>query len=83
MKLLATIGIASVIALTGIAPVQARQGCGPGFHRNHWGRCVPNRRPGPEVWVVGRYYAGHGYWYRNRWWHHRYRDRDTHEWQYR
>ncbi|AZO75865.1 MAG: hypothetical protein E5V92_28685 [Mesorhizobium sp.] len=19
-------------------------GCGPGWHPNHWGRCVPNRR---------------------------------------
>jgi len=25
--------------------------CGPGWHVNSWGRCVPNRRPfGPRPW---------------------------------
>jgi len=35
---------------------------------------------------VGRYYPGRGYWYNNRWWHHRYRDRDRDRdrgWRYR
>jgi hypothetical protein len=83
MKTLASIGLASAIALAAIAPAQARQGCGPGFHRNPWGRCVPNRGPAAQVWVVGRYYPGHGYWYNNRWWRHRYRDPDSHDWRYR
>ncbi len=83
MKILAAIGLASVIALSATAPADARQGCGPGFHRNPYGRCVPNRGPREQVWVVGRYYPGRGYWYHNRWWHHRSRDRDRREWRYR
>jgi hypothetical protein len=79
MKALAAVGLASVIALAAAAPADARQGCGARFHRNAYGRCVPNR--GRVVYVVGRYYPGQGYWYHNRWWRHRYRWRN--EWRYR
>jgi hypothetical protein len=80
MKLVATIGLASVIALAAAAPAQARDNCGRGFHRNHWGHCVPNRGH-RTVFVVGRYYPGQGYWYNNRWYHHRYRYHNR--WRYR
>lgn len=82
MKALVTIGMVSAFALAAAAPADARQGCGPGMHRTPYGRCVPNRGPQGQVWVVGRYYPGHGYWYDNRWYHRRYRDPD-HNWRYR
>lgn len=82
MKILTTAALASVMALTVVAPAQAAQGCGPGFHRTPHGRCVPNNGPmaGQVAWVEGRYYAGHGYWYHGRWWHRRYRVHN--EWRY-
>lgn len=43
MKALAAIGLTSVIALAAASPADARQGCGAGFHRNAYERCVPNR----------------------------------------
>jgi hypothetical protein len=71
-----------VIALGAATSAQARDHCGRGFHRNHWGHCVPNRGHHTRVtFVVGRYYPGHGYWYDNRWYHHRYRYHHT--WRYR
>jgi hypothetical protein len=79
MKVLAAIGFASVIALAGISPAQARQGCGPGFHRGPYGHCRPNARR--QVFVVGHFYPGRGYWYHGRWWQHRYRHRNM--WRYR
>ena len=82
MRSLATIGLVSAIVLAASVPAQARQGCGRGFHQNHWGRCVPNRAGARQiVWVEGRFYPGHGYWYQNRWWQHRYRQ--NHVWRYR
>jgi hypothetical protein len=82
MKVLAGIGLASVIALAATAPAQARDNCGRGFHRNQWGHCVPNRGRGPQVtFVVGRYYPGQGYWYNSRWYHQRYRYHNG--WRYR
>ena len=75
MKAVAAIGLASAIALTAVSPAAARQGCGPGFHRMPSGMCRPNHE-GRMVFVEGRYYPGHGYWYRNRWWHHRYHYRN-------
>lgn len=82
MKVLVTIGLVSAFALAAAIPAEARQGCGPGMHRTPHGRCVPNRGPQGQVWVVGRYYPGHGYWYNNRWYHHRDRDQDR-NWRYR
>jgi len=81
MKLIAALGFASSIALIAASPADARQGCGPGFHRAPNGMCRPNRDNRAQVWVVGRYYPGHGYWYQNRWWHNRYRYHNM--WRYR
>jgi hypothetical protein len=43
--------------------------CGPGWHINPWGRCVPNRRfyRGPRFY--GGYGWGHRHWHHG--WHHR------------
>jgi hypothetical protein len=79
MKALAAVGFASIIALAAASPAEARQGCGPGFHRAPNGMCRPNRDQ--QVWIVGRYYPGRGYWYNGRWWHRRYRWRNG--WRYR
>lgn len=82
MKLITVLGIASTLAFIAATPAMARQGCGPGFHRAPNGMCRPNRdRDRAQVFVVGRYYPGHGYWYQNRWWHRRYREHN--EWRYR
>jgi hypothetical protein len=83
MKAIAALGLVSAIAMAAASPADARQGCGPGFHRTPYGRCVPNRGPRTVTFVVGRYYPGRGYWYNNRWYHHRYRDRDHGDWRYR
>ena len=46
-------------------------GCGPGWHPNRWGRCVPN-----HIVVYPRHYAWrHPGWHPHRWhrwhrWHH-------------
>ena len=77
MKILAAVGVASAIALAASAPADARQGCGPGFHRAYNGVCRPNRdtrmRMRPMRWTEGRYYSGRGYWWHNRWYQHRHR----------
>jgi hypothetical protein len=79
MKMLATIGVASLLAIAAASPAAARQGCGRGFHRAPNGMCRPNMRQ--QMWVVGRYYPGRGYWDGRRWWRHRYRYRNG--WRYR
>ena len=65
MKILAAVGVASAIALAASAPADARQGCGPGFHRAYNGVCRPNRdtrmRMRQMRWTEGRYYSGRGY----------------------
>jgi len=72
MKGLVAFSVASAIATLGASPVQAREGCGEGFHRTAYGTCRPNR--GTEArWIEGHYYAGHGYWYQNTWYQHRHR----------
>lgn len=80
MKAVAALCLASAVAMAAASPVDARQGCGRGFHRAPNGMCRPNR--GTQVWVVGRFYPGRGYWYNNRWYQHRYRDRH-YGWRYR
>jgi hypothetical protein len=70
MKTLIALGAATLFATAAASPADARQGCGPGFHRTPYGRCVPNRDMQVR-WVEGRYYAGHGYWWHNQWRHHR------------
>lgn len=63
--------------LVAATPAMARQGCGRGFHRGYYGRCIPNRgpgwvAPGPSVrLVIGRYYPHRGYWDGRRYWRHR------------
>jgi len=79
---LATLGV----ALAAGSPAYARQGCGRGWHRGIYGRCAPNRRPlvyapAAPVLVVGRFYAGRGYWDGRRYWWHR--ERWHNHWRYR
>ena len=72
MKALIALGATALLATAAASPVQAREGCGNGFHRAPNGMCRPNR--GTEArWIEGHYYAGHGYWYQSRWYHHRHR----------
>ena len=81
MKALVALSLASVIALAAATPADALGGCGRGYHRGPRGYCRPNEGPvlvapvpgGPDVYVVGRWYPGRGYWYNNRWYHRRYR----------
>jgi len=80
VKTLTAFAAASIIAIAAASPAQARQGCGPGFHRAPSGMCRPNRDR-RIVFVEGRFYPGRGYWYQNRWWHRRYRWHDS--WRYR
>ena len=46
--------------------VLAAGGCGPRFHPNRWGRCVPNRYGyyGPRPYWRGYYGGGHEPWNR-------------------
>ena len=80
MKAIAALGLVSAFAMASATPADARQGCGPGFHRAPNGMCRPNRG-NQQVWVVGRYYPGHGYWYNSRWYQHRQRWHG--DWRYR
>lgn len=77
MKALIALGAAAVIATAAASPANAREGCGPGFHRAPNGVCRPNGdmrdRDMHDRWVEGRYYGGHGYWWHNRWYQHRHR----------
>ncbi|WP_434725097.1 GCG_CRPN prefix-to-repeats domain-containing protein [Mesorhizobium sp. RIZ17] len=69
---------ASAMPIAPVAPAPAMiehvaWGCGPGWHPNHWGRCVPNRRvvyPGYYYWGGPRVYIGpawHPYHHWRRW----------------
>lgn len=81
MKFVAAIALASAVALSAAAtPADARQGCGPGFHRGPYGHCRPNMG-GRPVLVVGNFYDGRGYWDGHRYWHNRYRYHNG--WRYR
>jgi hypothetical protein len=78
--LLATAAIGSLLAVA--TPADARDGCGPGAHRNPYGHCRPNHRGGGGVVLqIGTYYPGHGYWDGHRYWQHR--ERWHHGWRYR
>jgi len=75
---LAVTGTAATVAASSAMPLaplaapavveQVAWGCGPGWHPNPWGRCVPNR-----VVVYPRYYNWHGpayyAWHPHRHWH--------------
>lgn len=80
MKKLIAIALATGAMIVGASAADAAQGCGAGFHRGPRGRCVSNR-PAPPRYVVGRYYPGRGYWYRDRFWRQRYRYHNG--WRYR
>lgn len=74
--LLATLAVGAIVAAA--APAEARDGCGPGFHRGPYGhRCFPNGGPGygpgPGAFVPGRFYPNHGYWWNNRFYQSRFR----------
>ena len=83
MKRMMLLALGAGVALSAVAPADAAGGCGPGGHRGPYGGCRPN---GPGVYgagpvVVGRYYAGRGYWDGRRYWGHR--DRWHGGWRYR
>lgn len=91
-SILIALAAGAVVALAPTA--EAREGCGPGGHRNGYGDCRPNRGPyrgGPNVvlrggpggpaLVIGNHYPGRGYWDGRRYWQHRERHRDG--WRYR
>ena len=87
MKALIAIALAAGATLVAATPADARQGCGPGFHRGPYGHCRPNRGNGAVVavtpggaLVVGNYYNGRGYWDGRRYWRHRHRWH--HDWRY-
>jgi hypothetical protein len=72
MKTVLLIATAAAMALGSVAPAQARQGCGPGFHRGPYGGCQPNGGPALVVApTIGVFYAGRGYWDGHRYWAHR------------
>ncbi|TPI14852.1 hypothetical protein FJW06_09585 [Mesorhizobium sp. B4-1-3] len=68
---------ASAMPIAPVAPAPATiehvaWGCGPGWHPNYWGRCVPNRRaiyPGYYYWGGPRVYIG-PVWHPYHRWHH-------------
>jgi len=69
MKKALLIALAVGTMLATVAPADARDGCGPGGHRDGWGHCRPNGYgPGPGVFIgvggprIGVFYPGRGYW---------------------
>lgn len=77
---------AAATTLVAAPQAQAREGCGPGYHRTPHGRCVLNRnwrhnRHSHTTLVIGTYYPGHGYWDGRRYYRHRYRYHNG--WRYR
>jgi hypothetical protein len=85
MKALLAIALAAGATLVASSPADARQGCGPGFHRGSYGHCRPNRDRGyvavaPGL-VIGNFYSGRGYWDGRRYWQHRTRWHNG--WRYR
>ncbi|MEI9420363.1 hypothetical protein O7A70_04125 [Mesorhizobium sp. Cs1299R1N1] len=76
---LALTGTAATVATSAAMPMVAQPaapaliehvawGCGPGWHPNPWGRCVPNR---VVVYPRYRYWHGPAYygWHPHRHWH--------------
>jgi hypothetical protein len=86
MKKILAVALAAGAALIAVAPADAAQGCGRGFHRGPAGHCRPNRGPAvvrvaPGGLVIGNFYSGRGYWDGQRYYQHRYRQRNG--WRYR
>lgn len=81
MKLLASavfaigLGLASQAQAMPVAPLsdapkavtEVGWRCGPGWHVNRWGNCVPNRR----YYRSWGYYGGPRFYHGPRWHHHR------------
>ena len=73
--------------------IQVGYWCGPRFHLNPWGRCVPNVRrfygPGPAFYGAGyygrrRFYRTSNYrWHRTYRWHRNYRWHRSYHWRRR
>ena len=84
MKKLIFAALAAGTMFAALAPAEAAQGCGPGYHRGPYGHCRPN---GPAAaigvgpLVIGTFYRGHGYWDGHRYWAHR--DHWRRGWRYR
>ncbi len=90
MNKFVTVALAAGTAVAAFAaiPADAREGCGRGYHRGGYGRCIPNRPPPGAVvaapgvrLVIGNFYDGRGYWDGRRYWQHRYRYNNG--WRYR
>ncbi|RWE27838.1 MAG: hypothetical protein EOS78_32700 [Mesorhizobium sp.] len=78
---LALTGIAATVATSAAMPMVAQPaapvliehvawGCGPGWHPNPWGRCVPNRvvmYPRYRYWQGPAYYGWHPHRHWHRW----------------
>ncbi|ACM30902.1 hypothetical protein MOV66_23270 [Agrobacterium sp. SHOUNA12C] len=76
MRKITLLALAATACFAVVAPAEARDGCGIGFHRGPYGYCHPD---GPRIIVVpagpayGAFYPGRGYWDGHRYWVH-------HEW---
>ena len=85
MKAFIAIALAAGVTVAAAQSASAADGCGRGFYRGPYGRCIPNRGPRPRVvapgLVIGNYYHGRGYWDGRRYWHNR--DRHHNGWRYR
>jgi hypothetical protein len=77
MKTIVTLALAAGIALGTTSLAEAREGCGPGYHRGPAGHCRPNGGGGvgvavtPHGLVIGNFYRGRGYWDGRRYYQHR------------
>ena len=86
MKKLLAVVLATGVAIVAVAPANARDGCGRGYHRGPYGHCRPNFGPGPVIGVpggpaIGVFYHGRGYWDGHRYWQRR--ERWHGGWRYR
>jgi len=73
-KLALSLALVSGVLLAAPA-AEARDGCGPGFHRGFYGWCRPNWRPDAyRPFVSGPGYRQSGY---HRWGGYRWRDHDS------
>ena len=83
MKKLILAALVATTVFAALAPAEAAQGCGRGFHRGLYGHCRPNGAPAVRVGplVIGTFYPGQGYWDGHRYWQNR--ERWHGGWRYR
>ena len=86
MKALIAAALAAGVAMAGASAADAREGCGPGFHRGPYGHCRPNDGPrgyamDRPVLIIDHFYPGRGYWDGHRYWERR--ERWHNHWRYR